>query len=61
MILVWMTTESILLKHAKLLTEVQSYCEASGARWMNMDYLDTRRWDHYNVQEPLMNAHQPLV
>ena len=40
------------LKHAKLLTEVQSYCEASGARWMNMDYFDTRRWDHYDVQEP---------
>ena len=19
---------------------------------MNMDYLDTRRWDHYDVQEP---------
>ena len=40
------------LKHAKLLTEVQSYCEASGPRWMNMDYLDNRRWDHYDAQEP---------
>ena len=40
-----------LLKHTKLLTEVQSYCETSGARWMNMDYLDTRRWGHYDVQD----------
>ena len=40
------------LKHGALLTEAQVYCEASGAQWLNVDFLDTRRWDHYAIQEP---------
>lgn len=32
-----------------LLTEVQTYSEAAGAKWMN---VSTERWDQYAIQEP---------
>ena len=40
------------LNHAKLLTEVQAYCDATGVTWINFDAIDTMRWNHFAVSDP---------
>ena len=40
------------LNHAKLLTEVQTYCDATGVTWINFDAIDTMRWNHFAVSDP---------
>ena len=49
------------LKHAKLLTEVQSYREASGARWMNMIIWTPEDGIIMMFKNPQSFVHQLLV
>ena len=39
------------LNHARLLSEATSFCEYARIPWVNLDVLDTKRWDNYALSE----------
>ena len=39
------------LNHARLLSEATSFCEYARIPWVNLDVLDTKRWDNYALAE----------